>query len=117
MANPPKQKGSRFERVISDYLCDNWSDVIDRRVLSGSKDRGDLANVRVAGHRVTVECKNHARIELSNWLDQAVEEADNDGALMGMVVHKRKGRADGSEQYVTMRLGDLIALLRACLGD
>ena len=63
------------------------------------------------GGRLVFECKNTSRIELSRWLAEAETERGNDDALAGIVVHKRRGKTAPQEQYVTMRLGDLAALL------
>ena len=44
--NSAKQAGARFERLISDFLRDNLDDRIDRKVRTGARDTGDVANVR-----------------------------------------------------------------------
>lgn len=111
MTNRNGQKGSSFERLVADYLRDNWSEFIDRRVRTGAKDKGDVANFRVAGHRVVVEAKNVQRTDLSGWVKEAAEEALNDGAVAGIVVHKARGKGRGGDQYVTMTLDSLLALL------
>ena len=63
------------------------------------------------GGRLVIECKNTTRVELSRWLAETEIERGNDDALAGLVVHKRRGKAAPAEQLVTMRLGDLAALL------
>lgn len=129
MANPNGKKGSAFERQTADYWRDNWSGFIDRRVKTGAKDRGDIANIRVRGkeldppegmiavsnnvsHRVVVECKNEKTTTLSKWIKEAQEEAKNDGALVGIVVAKRLGNANPEDQWVIMTQGDLMKLLK-----
>lgn len=107
-----KQAGARFERLISDHLAANLDDRIDRRVLGGAKDRGDIGGVRLPdGRRVVIECKDVAKMNLSGWVREAHQEAKNDGAAVGVVVHKRRGKANPAEQYVTMTLSDLIRLI------
>lgn len=106
-------KGSAFARLIADYLAGEIDDRIDRRVQTGAEDKGDIGGLRLRGHRVVVECKNQARLELAAWLDETVTEARNDGALAGVLIHKRRGKAAPSEQYATLRLGDLVRILRA----
>jgi len=103
--------GSRFERLIADYLAVHVSDVIDRRVKTGAADKGDIGGVRVHGKRVAVECKDVARMNLAGWVAEASTERVNDDALAGVVVHKRRGKGSAGDQYVTLTLDDLIALL------
>lgn len=110
--NKSKQRGTAFERLVADYLADKLDDRIDRMPLRGGKDRGDIAGVRTPfGERVAVECKNTTRLDLSGWVDQAVVEAGNADAPVGVVVHKRRGKGQAADQYVTMRLADLVRLL------
>lgn len=113
MANPSGKKGSAFARLIANYLADEYDDRIDRRVETGRFDKGDIGAVRLGDHRIVVECKNHARMELGQWLKEAVVEAENDRALLGVVVHKRRGYGQPGDQYATVRLADLVALLQA----
>lgn len=116
MTNRNGAKGSSFERLVADYLRDNWDDRIDRRVRTGAKDKGDVANFRVAGQRVVVEAKNVQRTDLSGWVREAEAEAENDGAVAGIVVHKARGKGQAGDQYVTTTLSALLALLSAAEG-
>lgn len=106
-----KAAGSRFERQVADYLAATVDDRIDRRVKTGAKDRGDVGGVRAHGQRLVIECKNTARINLAGWIGEAHTQAGNDDALAGVVVHKRHGVGDPAQQWVTMTLADLAALL------
>ena len=47
-------------------------------------------------------------MDLAGWWSQAVEQADGGNAV---VVHKRVGRADPGEWWVTMDLATLVRLL------
>ena len=58
---------------------------------------------------VSMECKNQKEMRLSSWIDQAVANAKQD--QVPLVVHKRRGVADVSEHYVTMRMKDFLQLL------
>jgi hypothetical protein len=113
MANPNGRKGASHERQTADYWRDNWDDRIDRRVRTGAKDKGDLANLRIRNHRIVVECKNTRSVDLAGWITEAQVEAENDGALCGIVIAKRKGKGDPADQYVVMTQGDLLKLLAA----
>lgn len=107
-----KAAGTRFERSVADWLAEVLADDrIDRRVRNGVKDRGDITGVRVHGQRVVLELKDVSRTDLSGWVREAHVEAGNDDALVGLVIHKRRGSADPGEQYVTCTLADLVALL------
>ena len=108
-----KDAGARFERMISDYLAGVLGDPIERRAKNGSKDRGDITGLFMRGRRVVVECKDRAKMELSQWLREAEVERGNDDAAYGIVVHKRRGVADPAQQYVTMTLGTFAAM---CVG-
>lgn len=106
-----KDAGARFERAIADCLAHWIDDRIDRRVKSGSKDRGDIGGLRHGPARVVIECKDVARLDLPGWLREAEVERGNDDALVGLVVHKRRGTANPLDQYVTCTIRDLVALL------
>jgi len=103
--------GTRFERSIADALAEHVDDRIDRRVKTGNKDRGDIGGVRHRGNRLVIECKDVSRLNLAGWVDEANTERGNDDALLGVVIHKRRGHGDPLDQYVTMTVRDLIALL------
>lgn len=108
-----KAAGGKFEREIADYLRDTLDDRIDRRVKTGAKDKGDIANVRDShNNRIVIECKNVIKQSLPEWVKEARNEAENDNALVGVVVHKRHGVGKPAQQWVTLTLEDLVKLLR-----
>lgn len=107
-----RDAGSRFERQIADALAQALDDDrIDRRTRNGARDRGDIGGVRIHGRRVVLECKDSARLCLPEWTAEAHTEAGNDDALVGIVVHKRRGVGDPMSQWVSMTLADLVAML------
>ena len=107
-----KQAGTRFETAIARYLADTLSDDrIERRARTGSKDRGDISGLRCHGQRVVAECKDVARMNLPEWVDEAQIEAGHDDALVGVVIHKRHGVGDPARQWVSMTVADLVAIL------
>lgn len=106
-----RKAGPSFERLVADYLAAHVDDRIDRRVKTGAKDRGDIAGVRHMGGRLVIECKNTTRLNLGVWAGEAEVERGNDDALAGLVAHKRHGRGAAADQWVTLTLGDLVALL------
>lgn len=106
-----KKAGSTFERIIADYFAKHVDDRVDRRVKTGGKDKGDIAGLRHMGQRLVIECKNTAKIALGMWAGEAEAERGNDDALAGIVIHKRVGKAQPEDQWVTMTVGELVALL------
>ncbi len=111
MSRYHRQKGSTFERQVADYLAKHVDDRIDRRVKNGAKDRGDIAGLRHLGHRIVLECKNTAKLALGGWATEAEVERGNDDALAGLIIHKRHGKGQPQDQWVTLTLGELVALL------
>lgn len=106
-----KKAGSRHERKTADYMAAHIDDRIDRRVKTGANDKGDIASLRVHGQRVVVECKDTARINLGVWANETEVERVNEGALAGVIVHKRHGKGQPEDQWVTMTLRDFVALV------
>jgi hypothetical protein len=106
-----KAAGSRFERVIADFLAAHVDDRIDRRVKTGSADCGDVGGVRIHGQKLTIECKDTSVATLGPWLNEVERERLNDGALAGLVIAKRRGKGDPGDQLVVLTVRDLIAVL------
>lgn len=105
-----KAAGTRFETQIATYLATTLSDPrIERRARNGLKDRGDITGLLWHGHRLVAELKNTSRLALPAWVAEAHTEANNDDALLGLVIHKRHGTADPGRQWVTMTLDDWLA--------
>jgi hypothetical protein len=109
-----KAAGARFERLVADGLAIALEDTrIDRKVKTGSKDKGDIANVRLGEHKIVIECKDRGgQFYAPEWVAEAEAERVNDGALVGIVVAKRKGVTDPMQQWVVMTVGELVALMR-----
>src|ERR1700758_2790814 len=106
MTNRSKAKGTAFETLVATYLQNNWDDRIERRTLSGALDKGDIANLRVNGFRIAVECKDEATYNFAGALSEAQQEALNDQALIGVAVVKRHRKARPEDQFVVLALGD-----------
>ena len=107
-----KAAGSRFERLIADYLNDRLYGLnIDRQVKTGAHDAGDIAGVHLGGKRIAIECKNVTRMDLPKWTREAHTEAGNIGAAVGIVVHKRHGNGKPEDQWVTMTVTDLVTII------
>ena len=103
--------GTRFETSIAAYLAEHIDDRIERRRMTGARDRGDLSGWRYAGQRICVEAKDCARASLGPWVNEVEVERLNDDAGVGIVIAKRRGTLDPGEQVVLMTLRDLVSLL------
>jgi hypothetical protein len=76
-----KSKGTGWETAITRYLLGEGFPHIERRALSGTSDRGDLAGIP----GWVIEAKNCQRTELAAWVDEAAIEQANDGAEFSAV--------------------------------
>ena len=118
-----KDKGTKFEQQVVSYMRSVLGDKrIERRAMGGTNDRGDIAGVTLRCKPVVIECKNHQRMELSQWLEEAETERGNADAEFAFVVHKRRGCGEASmgQTYVTCTLEMLCAVIagaHACLED
>ena len=107
-----KKAGSDFERKMADCLALWVDDRIDRKVKTGALDKGDIANLRAHGQKVTVECKDYGgQIKAAEWAAEGAVERENDKALAWVVLAKRRGTTDPLKQWVLMEVGELIALI------
>ena len=109
MTNPNKTKGSSAERAIVDLLRANGWPHAERRLAGSTKDRGD--NAGIPG--VVIEVKNCARTDLAAWLAEAETERANDNADLAVVWHKRRGKANPANWFVTVDGATLLRLLTA----
>ena len=106
-----KAAGTRFESLVVAYLAQHVDDRIERRRLSGAKDRGDISGWRFAGRRIAAECKDYGgQAKPGPWIGEAEVQRQNDDAHVGLVIFKRRGHGDPGDQYVLMTLRDLVAL-------
>jgi Holliday junction resolvase len=116
MSNPAKQKGTSFETLIRQYLNDHGFENARRVALQGGGDTGDINGIQSAStnKQVAIQCKNQKKFDLSSWLNATVEQAARlDDALPVLVVKRPgKGVAAAGDNYVIMRLEDLIYLLK-----
>lgn len=106
-----KAAGTRHESAVVAYLAKHVDDRIERRAKSGAADRGDVSGWRFAGLRIVAELKNVKKLDLAGWVTEAETERGNDSADVALVIHKRHGKSDPGDQYVTLTLRDLVTLL------
>lgn len=108
MVNRSKAKGTQFETLVTDFLRLKFPHA-RRATLTGNIDRGDVTGVP----GLTVQCKNQKSVSLGAWVDASKDQAANACADFAVVVHKRVGKANASEQFATMPLGDFARLYAA----
>ena len=106
MANPSKQKGTAWETAVVNWL-NNWWPHVERRTLTGSADKGDIAGL--VG--VVIECKNHKTHQLAKWTDELNAEMANANADLGVLAIKRHGKAHPQDAYYLITGQTLIRLL------
>ncbi len=105
-----KAKGTAFETLVLGAV-QQYRPQARRSPAAGNQDVGDIY---IPGEeRFVLECKNVKATDLSGWLAEAREEADraNGTASGAVVVHKRRGKGDAFDQYVTLTLGDFLDLV------
>ncbi len=113
MGSAAKAKGSGVERDIVKYLKENGFKYVDRRLAGATLDKGDISGIP----GVTIEIKNHAKMDLAGWVEELLIEMSNDGAWTGVVWHKRKGRGSPGDWYCTMPGYVWLDLLKRALNN
>ena len=96
MTNPA---GTRFESRLVKYLNERGFPLVERRVRSGAKDKGDISGLM----DTVIECKAVKRIALAEWMDEAIAERDNAHAALTFVIFPRKNHHIG-RAYVLCEL-------------
>lgn len=108
MANPNKAKGSAAERAVAKWLADHgWPDAERRYDAGRHDDRGDIRGVP----GVTIEVKNHQRIDLAGWMKELEQEMGNSGDSVGFVVVKKRGTTDVGQWYAVLPVEVIARLL------
>jgi len=108
-----KQRGTKAETDVRNYLRGLAWPHARRLTLGGAKDPGDIT--LGDGIPVTVEVKDCATFRLSEWLQEAHTERDNNGHRIGFVWFKRRGKGSPRDWFVLMD-GDTVTKLLAQAG-
>ena len=105
-----KQKGARFERQLAAYFRERGYQT--RRTAQYCGQTGDAADVTgLPG--IHIEAKHQERMQLYDWMAQAVRDADAGGkGSLPAVIHKK----NRGETLVTMRRDDWMTLYEAWKG-
>lgn len=113
MSSAAKAKGSGAERDVVKYLKENGFQYADRRLAGATLDKGDISGIP----GITIEIKNHAKMDLAGWTEELIVEMANDKAWTGVVWHKRKGRGSPGDWYCTMPGYVWLDLLKRALNN
>ncbi len=66
-----KDKGRRGENMAAEWWRE-WFEYADRRVLAGTKDRGDIGATSF-----TIQVKNSERWDIPGWLRELEDQVEN----------------------------------------
>lgn len=104
-----KQKGTLAESAVADYLKSTW-ETVERRVLSGKNDKGDIAGIP----KIVIEVKNQKSYKFSEWLRETKIEQINAEADYGVLVVKPNGVGVSkvNNWWAVLPLDDLVSLLK-----
>ena len=100
-----RRKGNRAEVEVVNLLRSHGYDVETSRSARGGYQSG--ADI-LGDFPMVIEVKNQAKLDLAGWWAQASYQAN--GALP-VVIHKRVGKSDPAEWWVTMDVQTLLRLL------
>lgn len=101
-----RRKGNAAEvEVVKALERAGWTAVTSRSARGGFQAGEDV----ITDFPMSVEVKNHTRLDLAGWWGQAVEQA---GAKPPVVVHKRVGKGQAEDWWVTMDLATLLRIVK-----
>lgn len=106
-----RAKGTAAETAVVNYLRTDGFPHAERRAGAGRLDRGDITGII----GVVIEVKAHARMELAAWVDETRRETANARADYGAVWHKRRGKGNPADWFVTLDGATFARLLRNAL--
>jgi len=107
VANPSRDKGTKFESQVVEFLRTHGFPYAERRALGGANDKGDITGCGP----IVVECKNAKAITLAAWCDELDVEMRNAGVEVGAVVIKRRGTTDVGRAYAVMPMDVFVRLI------
>lgn len=116
MGNKNKARGTAFEVLVRDYLIEKGFVNAHRPALSGGNDTGDINGVarRNPLRKAIFQCKNAKSFQLSQWLNDTVEQAEKADKAVPILVVKRPGKGAKAlgDSYALLRLDDIVDLLK-----
>ncbi len=109
MANPSKQRGTRWETDIVAYLNENGYPHAERRALAGNLDKGDITGL---GPAIVIEAKATKALSLGEQMKETEAERLNAKADYGVLVWKRRQQPT-AKAAVILPLDQFVQLLKA----
>lgn len=137
-----RRKGKSFEQELRRWFREHPKLRLVDKAHAGEAEPDAVVNLEAFYHngwvteddracgdwqtlRLVIEAKNQREMNLAGWWRQATEQCDDHASapsglrLPGhwpVLIHKRRNAADPAEQWVTMTLGEFVALLEAVAG-
>jgi hypothetical protein len=106
MGKAERDKGNRAERaVVATLRRWGWEAMTSRSARGGTQKGADV----ITDFPAVIEVKDWTRLDLAGWLKQLAEEQGDDP---GFVIHKKRGKSNPEEWYVTGTLRDLLRLVK-----
>ena len=102
-----RRKGNRAEVEVVRVLRQAGYEAETSRASRGGYQAGEDI---VSDFPASIEVKNQARLDLAGWWAQAEYQANGRPAV---VIHKRVGKAQAEDWWVTMDVKTLLRLLDA----
>lgn len=100
-----RRKGNRAEVEVVRVLRDHGYDAETSRAARGGYQSGEDI---ISDFPASIEVKNQARLDLAGWYAQAEAQANG---MPAIVVHKRVGKSNAENWWVTMDFKTLLRLL------
>lgn len=101
-----RRKGNAAEvEVVKALERAGWTAVTSRAARGGFQAGEDI----ITDFPMSIEVKNQTRLDLAGWWGQAVEQA---GTKLPVVVHKRVGKGQAEDWWVTMDLATLLRIVK-----
>jgi hypothetical protein len=100
-----RRKGNRAEVEVVRVLREAGYEAETSRNARGGAQGGADINTDFPA---MIEVKNQARLDLATWWKQAQDQA---GDMPAVVVHKRVGKGDALEWWVTMDVQTLLRIV------
>lgn len=103
--------GKLAERVLVHWARANGAPYAERRMAGARFDRGDIAGI--PGMVIEVKAPGPGSpTQLGPWLDETMIERTNDGAKLGILVVKRRGRGCPGQWFWVTDGETMVRLLR-----
>lgn len=100
-----RRKGNAAEVEVTKALeRAGWTAVTSRAARGGFQSGEDI----VTNFPLSIEVKNQARLDLAGWWAQAQDQA---GDKPPVVIHKRVGKSQGEDWWVTMDVATLLRIV------